>query len=213
MPVNKLKQLVKSYQVFLGLFLILLVLVWFGDACVQWLGYDREAIQSGEVWRLVTAHLVHMSLNHSLLNIATLLLVAYLIDPSEPKYRQLLHWLWLFLFTGVGLYLTAHNLLYYVGFSGVLHGALLVAIFSSPFYSKPIKWVVILILLSKVLWEQTPYFDDMANLDMIGGRTESRAHLMGFLAGWMWIFFIWVVNRYEQRRQPLEDSESHRGIR
>jgi membrane associated rhomboid family serine protease len=34
------------------------------DELRQWGRYDREALESGELWRLVTAHLVHLGWGH-----------------------------------------------------------------------------------------------------------------------------------------------------
>ena len=46
------------------------------DALRQWGRYDRGALASGELWRLVTAHLVHLSWGHLWLNLAALVMMA-----------------------------------------------------------------------------------------------------------------------------------------
>src|SRR6185369_4054684 len=40
-----------------------------GDATRAALRYDRMAIAAGEWWRLITAHFVHIDLEHTLLNV------------------------------------------------------------------------------------------------------------------------------------------------
>ena len=40
------------------------------------LGYDRAAVAAGERWRLVTAHLAHLSVRHGLMNVAALAMIA-----------------------------------------------------------------------------------------------------------------------------------------
>ena len=50
------------------------------DELRQWGRYDREALESGELWRLVTAHLVHLGWGHLWLNLAALVMMAVLFD-------------------------------------------------------------------------------------------------------------------------------------
>ena len=47
----------------------------FGDSGRLWLQYDRVAILDAELWRLLTGHLVHLGLNHYILNAIALILV------------------------------------------------------------------------------------------------------------------------------------------
>jgi membrane associated rhomboid family serine protease len=54
-----------------GLGLGLLVLLWaLGDGTKMLLRYERAAVFDGDWWRLVTGHLVHVDLRHTLLNVA-----------------------------------------------------------------------------------------------------------------------------------------------
>lgn len=162
--------------------------------------FDRLAIEQGELWRVLTAHLTHLSLNHAFMNLAAAGIVFYLLDPKESQRQQFLTWLWLFAFTGVGLLLGSPHLYTYSGLSGALHGAILVAMMTSPFYAKWVKWLVVSVLCMKVGWEQSPIYNDMANFDLVGGRTEPDAHLYGLIAGWVWLAILWGKNQYEQRR-------------
>lgn len=47
----------------------------------DWLEYDRDALGHGEIWRLATAHLVHLSAAHAALDIIALLLVGWIFGP------------------------------------------------------------------------------------------------------------------------------------
>ncbi|MCF1503414.1 rhombosortase [Afifella sp. H1R] len=55
--------------------------------------YDRAAIEAGEVWRLVTGHLVHLDLHHLGYNLGALLAlgIAYELAPFGGPRRLALH--------------------------------------------------------------------------------------------------------------------------
>ena len=57
---------------------VLLALAWWGEPLRGLLRWDRAALSAGEAWRLVTGHFVHLDLEHALLNVAGLVLVAWL---------------------------------------------------------------------------------------------------------------------------------------
>lgn len=193
------RQLTRQYGVWVCVGVLTLVALAAGDSFTEYLRFDREAIATGQWWRIFTSHLTHLSLNHLLLNVAALALAAYVASPDTPVRVQLVQWCWLFLVTGGGLWLFAPDLHYYVGLSGALHGAMIIAIAPSPYYSLRVRLIVIAVITVKVIWEQTGFYDDMANAGMIGGRTEARAHLFGAIAGLVWVGIAGLWRRYEQR--------------
>ena len=194
----------RSYLVWLIAGLLSLLILIAGDATTELLRFDRAAVDQGELWRLITSHLAHLSFAHLVLNILALALTAYVADPAHPWWQQLAMWLWLFVVTGVGLWLFAPDLYYYVGLSGALHGALIIAIADSPFYSLRVRLLVVAVIVGKVIWEQSGLYDDMGNAELIGGRTETRAHFLGAVAGILWVLVIISWKRYE-RRKSLEN--------
>ncbi len=96
------------------------VLLW------QWLGlgelleYRRELL-AGQPWRLLSAHLVHLSWAHALVNAGALLLLGRLIGPWQAPWQQ---WLTLALAApaiSLVLWAALPELDWYRGLSGVLH--------------------------------------------------------------------------------------------
>ncbi|MDB5855006.1 MAG: Rhomboid family protein [Herminiimonas sp.] len=89
---------------------------------LQHLRYDREAILSGEVWRLFTAHLVQLNTLHLIANLVGLLLVCELLWQALP----LRHGVGILLASTFGvnlmLWCLDPTITWYVGLSGVLHG-------------------------------------------------------------------------------------------
>jgi membrane associated rhomboid family serine protease len=55
------------------------------DELRQWGRYDREALESGELWRLVTADLVHLGWGRLWLNLAALVMMAVLFRRPHER--------------------------------------------------------------------------------------------------------------------------------
>src|ERR1700680_2803520 len=85
--------------------------------------YERGALAHYQWWRLISAHLVHLGWQHALLNCAGLTLL-WMLFAREYAPRR---WLWIALLTTVaidaGLWFLRPSVDWYLGASGVLHGA------------------------------------------------------------------------------------------
>ncbi|MFC4307543.1 rhombosortase [Steroidobacter flavus] len=172
--------------VFLGLVLLSLL----GENGRLLLRYEREAVLQGEYWRLITGHLVHGSTQHLILNSAGLALIAALFRHDNYSWRA---WLLVALFSmaaiDLGLVFLEPQLTWYVGLSGVLHGALAAgAVAWWRYESKLLALSLTVILLGKLTWEQwhgaLPLSGDLA--------VVVDAHLYGALGGALAGFILWV---------------------
>lgn len=177
----------RHYAIYAVIFFLLVLFTAFEPISSEYLMFDRELINNGEVWRLFSAHFVHLSPTHMFGNLLAVCLLAYIAGGSLNNISGVLLLLWCMLAVGLGLYFFADHLHRYVGLSGVLHGLLLVAPFVSKFYSRKIALIFLLVIVFKVIWEQSGFYDDMALVETIGGRVETRAHLLGLLAGLMYL--------------------------
>ena len=151
-----------------------------GDSGRELLRYERLAVLHGEYWRLITSHFVHGSPQHLLLNAVGLGLVAALF----PREYSLRGWLLILasslVIIDVGFVLLEPQLEWYVGLSGVLHGALAAgAIGWWKHESKPLALALTAILVGKLVWEQwqgaLPLSGDMP--------VVVDAHLYGAIGG------------------------------
>jgi rhomboid family GlyGly-CTERM serine protease len=152
-----------------------------GLPVTELLRYEREAIAAGELWRLLTAHLVHLGPMHLALNALAfwLIVVGLQTVPVRPG-RLLVYVVVLMLAVSLGLYTFSPELEWYVGLSGVLHGlALLLAFFVLKALGRA---VFIAALLLKVGWEQYTGAD-LATSELIGGAVIVDAHLYGLIGG------------------------------
>lgn len=148
-------------------------------AAVHLLQYDRAAIAAGQWWRLLTAHLVHLSWRHAALDLAGLILLWALFA------RDLRAWAWGAVALAAaaaidgGLWLRDPNVSWYLGLSGVLHGVLAAAVFVRLRRGDPEGWILAGLLLAKLAYEQIhgalPFAGDMP--------VVADAHLFGALGG------------------------------
>ena len=195
----------RHYWLYIFLIFLVVLGVLSEPASSEWFRFDRQRIQAGEWWRLLSAHFVHLSHLHALGNALGVAMCAYIAGPYLNNLKGVLLLLWCACWVGLGLFYWADYLHRYVGLSGVLHGLLVVAPFVSGYYSRKIAWLFAFLIGCKVLWEQSPWYDDMAAFSFIGGRVEVNAHLLGFLAG---VFFLVIlrINRAMQKEKKDEQS-------
>lgn len=139
-----------------GLLLLILVLLSVaGDEARLALRYDRAAIVSGQYWRFVTGHLVHGGWQHSLLNMAGLLVLRGLF----PREYSALEWCLVALAStlaiDLGFWFLEPQLVWYVGLSGILHGVLAAgAVAWWRTETRLFATLLTAILVGKLCWEQ-----------------------------------------------------------
>lgn len=98
----------------------LLLLLW--PPALDLLRWERSAISDGELWRSMSAHLVHLSVMHCLSNLTGLWLICeYLWDELALADACAL-WLGTAAGTSLLLWWFAPGIHWYAGLSGVLHG-------------------------------------------------------------------------------------------
>ena len=192
--------MMRDYLLYILLLIIIVILSLLEPMSSDWFMYDRAAITDGQLWRLVSAHFVHLSPMHMLGNATGVVLLAYIAGRYLNNLLGLLLLVWCLLVVGIGLYSYAGYLQRYVGLSGVLHGLLLVAPFISQFYSRRIAACFLIVIVAKVIWEQSPFYDDMAMLGMIGGRVEANAHLLGVVAGIVFLVIYYGLKKIKAVR-------------
>ncbi len=102
--------------------LVLFGLMLGGEPVAAALRYERGAVLSGEVWRVLTAHLVHADWVHLAWNVGGLALVFALFAGEYSRRDWLLVMLASTVAIDLGFLLLEPGLAWYVGLSGVLHG-------------------------------------------------------------------------------------------
>jgi len=157
---------------------LMILLQWVGP---EMLRYDPQAIREGELWRLLSGHLVHANGRHLLLNLTGLLLCQALTGVNWSLWQWSLRILLLALLISLALWFQP-RLHWYVGFSGVLFGLYLLAAADSFSRQRLISSLLVLMLLAKILMEQFSSVK-ISSSGWIGVPVLVDAHLYGFLSG------------------------------
>ncbi len=152
--------------------------------------YQRAAVISGEIWRLITAHFIHLGWSHLVLNMVVFVAFWWLFDTTFKP----LNWLILILSCSVGIslgfVLLDNDLLRYVGFSGVLHGLFIAAALQllldhSRYNVPPFRWEALLIVIG--IFAKIGYEQFMGPVPMTqkasGGDVIVSSHLFGTIMG------------------------------
>lgn len=157
----------------------ILILTAFGDSGRDAFSYDREALAHLQLWRGLTAHLVHLSWRHALLNCAGLT-VLWALFAREFTARR---WLWILalgaLAIDCGLWFLHPSVVWYVGASGVLHSAWAAGAYAAYRRGDGMGAVIMLLLIIKLVYEH------QAGVSVFEGELPlvSEAHLLGALGG------------------------------
>ncbi len=186
---------------FFGLMLVCLLLATAGDVARVLLRLDRLEALSGQWWRLLTAHLVHLGWSHTLMNLIALLLLGALFSERYSNIR------WLFLCTVSALAISAALLFFmpelgwYVGLSGVLHGVFAAGVLAQWRVSRLESGLLGAGLVAKLIWEilagPLP-----GSASAAGGAVVVEAHLYGAVSGAV-VAAIFEVWRLRSRRSTI----------
>ncbi|WP_158584057.1 rhombosortase [Salinibius halmophilus] len=171
----------------------------------QYFYFDQQYVELGQVWRIVTTHLVHMNLTHFAMNFLGLAIIAWVGPRWLTDWRALPFNLWLFLLVGYGIWEVAKAdpaFNAYFGFSGVLYGWLVVALAFAPNYSIPIRILAAGFISAKVLLEQIPGFSFVATDAAIGAPVMVQAHLFGLLGAIIVMPILWRLFIKPARATP-----------
>ncbi len=146
------------------------------------LQYDRQALGSWQLWRLLTGNLVHGDFRHLLLNEAGLALVAMVFGTRVRASEWIVLTITAGIAVSVGLYFFETRVGWYLGLSGALHGMLAggaVLVFAGE---RRLGAAILALLAVKLLLEAaagsmpwTAYF--------VSGKVLTVAHVYGSCGG------------------------------
>jgi rhomboid family GlyGly-CTERM serine protease len=163
-----------------------------GEPARRVLSFDRGAIGAGQWWRLLSAHFVHVDLEHAVLNSLGLVLMWALFA------RDYSPWRWAAIYCGsaiavsLGLWFFNPELQWYVGASGALHGVMTAGTIAHLRRHDLDGWILAVFIVGKIAYEQSA-----GALPFAGTvNTIVDAHLYGAIGG---VVLALLLN---SRRQP-----------
>jgi rhomboid family GlyGly-CTERM serine protease len=183
----------------LGLCGLLLALFLGGEGATGALRYERAAVLQGQWWRLATGHLVHPDARHLAWNVFGILLVWWLFA-REYRLRE---WGVVLLVStaalAAGFLALEPQLDWYVGFSGVLHGAMAAGLVAWLRTARdPLTALVAVLFAAKLGWEHVhgalPFTSATLSLPVI-----HQAHTYGAIGG---LAAALLINRKGRSRGP-----------
>ncbi len=148
------------------------------------LRWSRDAIAAGEVWRLITGHLLHLGVAHFVLNAVGTVLAAALVGAQLKPHAWGCVWLTCALSVSAGLWFLQPDIGWYVGLSGVLHGLIVAGAVAGlgDYRERLFAAAVLTAIAAKLGWEQwTGAMPGTAAL--AGGSVVTEAHLYGAVGG------------------------------
>lgn len=176
-----------------------------GDSLVEALQYDRDAIASGELWRLATGHFVHLGWTHLGLNAVGVGILA-MLAPTIPAQRLLARLGVLLIGLSLALWTFCPALDWYVGLSGTLHGLAVLIALDLWGRHAGIGPVILIGTGSKLLWESAA--GSATSIDL-GGAVAVEAHFWGAATG----LAAGLIERWRtvSRDGPREPCATRRG--
>ncbi len=147
------------------------------------LRYERDGIHNHEYWRLLSGHFVHLNLTHGLMNLGALALLIIMFWKDMSYKADISTLLFSIIGIDIGIYFLNPELISYVGFSGVLHGLFLYYFLKTLPQNKKGSIIALSLMITKILWEQSPWGDTSETAKLIGGSVATMAHLYGGICG------------------------------
>ena len=164
--------------VLVALLAVCLVIAAGGDELRELVRYDRHALESGEYWRLISGHLVHLGFGHLWPNLAALAIIGLLFEDVFGNADWLRIGFAAAAAIDLGLYVLDPSVLWYVGLSGVLHGYVAAGALALLLRLQMLGAVLAIGLGGKLLFEQlvgpVPF-----TAESVGGPVVVAAHLYG----------------------------------
>jgi rhomboid family GlyGly-CTERM serine protease len=145
----------------------------------QAMGYERQALEQGQWWRLLSAHFVHLDLEHAVLNAFGVVLMWALFARDYAPWRWLAIYLVSALSVSVGLWFFNPELDWYVGTSGALHGVMTAGTLAHLRRGDLDGWILAVFIVLKLAYEQ------FAGALPFAGSPDTvvDAHLYGAVGG------------------------------
>ena len=169
------------------LIIITLIVYFFEPQSSELFAYYHMGIEQWQVWRLITATFCHTNFYHLAMNLLGLIVIIGLFIDTYKKQSTVPVIIFSSIFIALTLFYFEPGVIWYVGFSGVLHALFSYAVANDIQYKQ--KWGIALgfALVAKILYEQV-YGAQPSTIELIDAPVLINAHLYGAIAGVLFYF-------------------------
>ncbi|MGF1642492.1 MAG: rhombosortase [Thiotrichales bacterium] len=146
------------------------------------LRFDRELVNQGHLWLLLTGNFAHLGWSHLWLNLAGLGLIGLVFSDSYRWWQWLTVGLLSSLAVTTGLWYFDPEWRWYVGLSGALHGLFVAGAIQLLRAERNFALVLLVGIAIKLVYEQV-VGPSPGTAELAGGPVVVDAHLFGALGG------------------------------
>lgn len=162
-----------------------LIIVWLlGPEATDLLMYQRVDVQAGQIWRLLTAHLVHLNAQHLFLNATALAVIWWFFKPSLAGRAGYILTGMIALGQSLLLFLLHPDVWWFAGFSGVLHGLLVAGALLSRDHTPLLSLLIVIVVTVKLALELT-LGANPGMTQLVDKPILVEAHLYGAVTGFL----------------------------
>ncbi len=170
--------------------------------------YDRSAIISGELWRLITGHWVHFSTSHLIYDVIVLAITGWIITSSGYRYLTALYLL-SSLFISLVLFVMLPDMAFYGGLSGIAMAS--TVYLSLQFMRKPPPWdrvglLIFLLCIGKLFFDASVSRFALAAFDKDFIVPVYLSHLTGAICG----FVVYLWSAFDLSHYFLQPEQTFR---
>ena len=185
---------------------IISIIAYLFDALISdFLVYQLDAINNGQLWRLLTGHLFHTNGYHLLLNLCALILLWALHGQFYSKINYFLLFILSAVTCSAGLYFFSPDLHQYVGLSGVLHGIFIFGALSDIKYKDKTGYLLFAGAWLKILHEQI-YGASSDVVNLIEANVAVDAHLWGAVGGLLFFICHYLIT-YSDKNNSIKATQ------
>jgi len=153
--------------------------------------YDRNLIETGEYWRLISGHFLHSNGNHFMLNSAAVVLLWALHGQYYSHKNYLMIFMTSGIICGLGIHWFSLNIVLYVGLSGVLHGFFVWGALMDIKHKEKTGYLLLIGVVAKIVHEQI--YGASADVELlIGATVATDAHLYGAVGGFIAFLLLYI---------------------
>tara|TARA_B110000240_G_scaffold37805_1_gene41881 strand:+ start:1751 stop:2299 length:549 start_codon:yes stop_codon:yes gene_type:complete len=144
--------------------------------------YQRDMINQGQWWRIISAAFFHTNIFHLILNVTAVLLLWVLHGNFYNTQSYLLTFFFCAFMSSIGIHLFSYDVKQYLGLSGALHGVFFWGAIQEIKHEQKIGYLLAAGIVLKLLYEQL-FGASFDTIELIDADVAIDAHLWGVLGG------------------------------